>query len=539
MQLSSMLPPLFRMAIKAGSLETVKSALEQGLDPNFQDTDGNSLLLYALKAKQFQICQLLIARGANPEPKSNKGISVLDLAEKFDESNALQSRISQEAFCNSNNEKQCATDDWITEEAPSLPESDHHIADEANKRQFRINNWAAIDNDDNWDEIEISLPSQISLDRLERPLVQAISSLANMAEQYGVIDPLKISEAILSLPIDEDVVDETLVKIEYILASRGFAIENCIYDGYSWDDPAPQYADFDSDFFDFTETILSKKMTSLSLFLKSLSKTQALSREEEKVYFEQLAKDPSNPMVREKIILSNLRFAYKTGASFSRDSKGVGAEDRISEAIIGLIKSVDRFDINLDYRFITYAVHWIRQRVQKTIHDNEQNIRIPPNKIFMLNRFRKNLDKLGGDIDKTLALDEFKDQPHEITKLFEISEELSLEYLILEAQENNRYPPFDLSCAESANQESEFKSQELKTAINRVLNELLTEREAKILRMYYGLDCDKDFTFDEIGRELRLTRERVRQIKNKSLNRLLKNKESREALMTFYGESIY
>ncbi|HOX49913.1 MAG TPA: sigma-70 family RNA polymerase sigma factor [Fibrobacteria bacterium] len=528
-----MLPPLLRMAIKAGSLETVRSALKQGLDPNLQDSDGNSILLHSLRAKQLPICQLLLQHGADPSLKSIAGTSALDLVDDFDESNVLQLRHAPEFSPQLFDDLSDEEDSWIAEQPTSLPESDHEIVSKAIQRQSLFEDWAAIDHDDTWEDVEIFLPNLFDRERLERPLIKAVVFLTNLADQYGVIDPIKISDLILSIPIDEELFDDTFVKIEHILTSRGIAVESCTSEGYGWDEEILGQAESDQEFLDYAEATLSNKMTALSLFQKALFRTSPMSREEEKDCFEKLAKDPDNPRLRERILLSNLRFAYKTGATFCRENKGVGTEDRISEAIFGLIRALDSFDIRLDNKFISYAVHWIRQRIQKTLQDNEQNIRIPPNKLLVLNRFRKSLLKLGGDINATLTLEEFHEQKDEIIKLFNLSEEFSLDTLLLQLDDADDSSQLLSSLGVDADIERECEAAELAKMLNKMLDGNLTEREARVLRMYYGIGYLQEFSMDEIGGELHLTRERVRQIRNKSLNKLAKNWDARDILSPF------
>jgi len=352
-----------------------------------------------------------------------------------------------------------------------------------------------------------------------------------MSEQYGVIDPLIISDTIDSICSEDYAASDLFIKIEYILAARGVAIEECLSNGYSWDEFLPKPEAFGAEFLEFAELTLSRKMSSIQLFLKELSKTHPIPKEEEQVLFKQLSSGSDWQSVRDRIILSNLRFAYKTGAAFAKDSRGVSAEDRISEAAIGLITAIDRFNVELDYKFITYAVHWIRQKVQKCIYDNERNIRIPPNKLLLLNRFRKAVDKLGGNINAALQTGEFRDQSEELLKLHLLADEVSLESLIDDGCDSDAEYSFERSNIATTPQEQEFESIELRRSLKKLLNIALTTRESTVVKMYFGIDCDKESTFDEIGHTMNVTRERVRQIANTSLNKLLKNRYARENLM--------
>jgi len=524
------------MAIKAGSTETVRSALDHGLDPNLQDAEGNSILLCALRAKQFPICLLLLERGANPGLRSTAGISALDLVAELDGSNILKLQKAPEAVLASANDIPEEESAWISEESVSLPDSDIEIAIEAEKRQSILETWSAIDHDDSWDDIEICLPSLVDAARLEKPLFKIAISLANIADQFGVIDPATIIDHLQTGQIDEDHFEDTFIKIEHLIHACGFAVECCLSDGYSWSESNTGWANSDRDFHELIEATLSNPMTSIGLFQKALSKCHPITRDEERALFGKLILDPGNHEIRERIILSNLRFAYQRGIAFSRENKGVGLEDRISEAVFGILIAIDKFDISRELKFISYAVHWMRQRIQKTIQDNAQNIRIPPNKLTLLSKFQRTLLASGGDINAVLAMEEFKEEARELQKLVELSEELSLEDLLMESDEDFSTSEITAAIGVRESQDLESEGEELVKMLSKIIDGNLTEREAMILRMYHGIDCAKEFTYDEIGRELRLTRERIRQLHNKSLNKLKKNRDVRDILLPFLPE---
>lgn len=535
MQISGMLPPLLRMAIKAGSLETVKAAIKQGVDPNISDAEGNSLLISALRSKQFHICQFLLENGASPEAKSNSGVSAADLAIEIDDENKLQLWKSTTNSIQKREIEQVKIDDWIAEEEITLPPSETSVFSQVIEYQNSISQWELIDRDTLWEDVDIDFLNEVFDKSLDDAFYKATLNIAAKANIYGVIDPIEIQATLEAAGLEEEIENRDLLHTaEFIIESLGFAVDICSDSGYYWPSEMPAKNINDPDWNSFFRSIYHKKITSLSLLQRTLQKSQTISKEEEKSLFEALKSDPSNAKVREKIITANLRFAYKTAIGYSRNCAAIGLEDRISEAIFGLIIALEKFEIDRELKFISYAVHWIRQRILKYYADHEHNIRIPANKLALISRFKRDVEKNNSDYEKLFSLPEYTDSAKEISELLMMSE-VSIEAPI-DGLDESEAPLFCDCIGVEACQEDEADNALLKSILDRVLDGLLPEREAKILRMYYGINYSKEFTYDEIGRELNLTRERIRQIHNKCLNKLLKNKTSSELLFPFIGE---
>lgn len=274
-------------------------------------------------------------------------------------------------------------------------------------------------------------------------------------------------------------------------------------------------------------------MTNLNeqLYIRDLHRHPVLTPEEEKDYIRRLKVDPEDKVAQDKLITGNLRFVVSVARRYQ--NRGLSLLELISEGNIGLFKAAQRFDETKEVKFISYAVWWIRQGIQKALFDQVGTVRIPPNKLALAHRFKRALAKSGGDYAKTIESPDFKDYADEIPELLEKMEEISLNSPIGGSDDGDNATTLLDMLGTDGEQEIESEMAELKKMLDKVLDGLLTEREAKVLRMYYGINYSKEFTFDEIGRELRLTRERVRQIKNKSLNKLLKNKNSSEILFPF------
>ena len=235
-----------------------------------------------------------------------------------------------------------------------------------------------------------------------------------------------------------------------------------------------------------------------------------------------------------RLILGNLRFVVSIARRYQ--GKGLSLLELINEGNLGLYKAAKRYDPSREVKFISYAVWWIRQSIQKALFEQVGAVRVPPNKLAMVNRFKKALVQNGGDYGKTISQPEFVDYEREIAEIMEKIADVSLN-APMGAESDSRDLVTTLMdvLGNEGNQEPDNEKAELSRVIDSVLGQM-SEREEKVLRMYYGINYSREFTLDEIGRELKLTRERVRQIKNKSLRKLLRSKESKDKLLPFVSE---
>ena len=233
----------------------------------------------------------------------------------------------------------------------------------------------------------------------------------------------------------------------------------------------------------------------------------------------------------EKLLTANLRFVVSIAARYR--GRGLSYLELINEGNIGLLKAAKRFEKGNDVRFISYAVWWIRQSIQKALFEQTGTVRIPPNKIALLNRFRQALERKSGDYLSTIQEEEFRDRESEIVEVMERMRAISLDAPIagMNYDDDNTKTLQDVIGVEP-NQDTESFRQELNAALNRVLQNV-SDREEQILRMYFGLNFSKQFSLEEIGKELNITRERVRMIRDRSLRKLLHDPVSREVLGPF------
>ncbi len=188
-----------------------------------------------------------------------------------------------------------------------------------------------------------------------------------------------------------------------------------------------------------------------------------------------------------------------------------------------------------DVKFISYAVWWIRQSIQKALFEHVGAVRIPPNKLALVNKFKRSLMQNNGNYELTISMPEFAPYERDIIEVMEKIVDISLDAPIGEdvSSGDSVSTLMDVLGSEG-NQETELEDDERKRLINETLSEL-PHREEEILRMFYGLDAVEDTTLRDIGEDLKLSRERVRQIKNKTLRKLQKSKEHKEKFAEYLG----
>jgi RNA polymerase primary sigma factor len=273
-----------------------------------------------------------------------------------------------------------------------------------------------------------------------------------------------------------------------------------------------------------------------SLYFKDLNNYQTLTPEEEQALIQILRdenkKNIHNAALR-KLICGNLRFVVSVARKYQE--RGLSLLDLINEGNLGLFKAALRFDCTKDVRFISYAVWWIRQAIQKAIFERIGSMRIPPNKLTLVSRFKRALSANLGDYEKTFEMPEFKDNEKDIIDIMEKMMEISLDSPANEdVNADSVGTLLDVLEGSADNQDDFMRETELHNMINDVLSKL-PKRESDIIRMFYGIDSAEDSTLRDIGEDMRLSREKVRQIKNKALRRMQRNKELHENLKDFYS----
>lgn len=272
-----------------------------------------------------------------------------------------------------------------------------------------------------------------------------------------------------------------------------------------------------------------------SLYFRDLNRYPTLTPQEEIVLLTIIKKNESEEIRKsalQRLIRGNLRFVVSVARKYQ--GRGLSLLDLINEGNLGLFKAAKRFDMEKDVKFISYAVWWIRQSIQKALFEQVGAVRIPPNKLALVNRFKRTLVQNGGDYEATIALEEFASCERDIVEVMEKIVDISLDTPIGDDGSSGGDSVSTLMdvLGSEGNQEDELEREERRKLIQETLSSL-PQREEEILRMFYGLDSIEDTTLKDIGEDLKLSRERVRQIKNKTLRKLQKSKENKEKLADF------
>lgn len=269
-----------------------------------------------------------------------------------------------------------------------------------------------------------------------------------------------------------------------------------------------------------------------TLYFRDINRYKVLTDEEERDLVIRVQNDEEGAI--DKLITANLRFVVSVARRYR--GRGLSYLELINEGNIGLLKAAKRFDLNMNVKFISYAVWWIRQSIQKALFEQAGTVRIPPNKIALINKFKQALERNCGDYNLTIAEKDFEGHESEIVDIMEKLKGVSLDSPVSSTgnDEDSSKTLADM-LGEDPDQDGENERRELGNVLDSCLQNI-TSREERILRMYYGLNFSRQFTLEEIGKELKLTRERVRLIRDRSLRKLLQNPVSRAKLSPFFSD---
>ena len=236
----------------------------------------------------------------------------------------------------------------------------------------------------------------------------------------------------------------------------------------------------------------------------------------------------------EKLTRSNLRFVISVAKQYQ--NQGLSLPDLINEGNLGLIKAAQRFDETRGFKFISYAVWWIRQSILQALAEQSRIVRLPLNKIGSINKINKAYALLEQEHERAPSAEE-------ISEVLDMSEgdvkesmknsgrHVSMDAPLVEGEDSNLYDV--LNIGESPSPDMQLMIESLRVEIERAL-QTLTPREADLIRLYFGLNGQHPMTLEEIGETFDLTRERVRQIKEKAIRRL-KHTSRSKILKTYIG----
>ncbi|MAV04137.1 MAG: RNA polymerase subunit sigma [Flavobacteriaceae bacterium] len=281
-----------------------------------------------------------------------------------------------------------------------------------------------------------------------------------------------------------------------------------------------------------TKQVTNRETASLDKYLQEIGKVDLITAEEE-VELAQKIK-AGNQFALEKLTKANLRFVVSVAKQYQ--NQGLTLPDLINEGNLGLIKAAQRFDETRGFKFISYAVWWIRQSILQALAEQSRIVRLPLNKIGSINKINKMFAFLEQANERVPSAEEIaKELDMTISDVKESMKNsgrhVSMDAPLVEGEDSNLYDV--LRSGESPNPDKNLLHESLRTEIERAL-ETLTPREADVVRLYFGLGEKHAMTLEEIGETFDLTRERVRQIKEKAIRRL-KHTSRSKILKTYLG----
>ena len=267
-----------------------------------------------------------------------------------------------------------------------------------------------------------------------------------------------------------------------------------------------------------TKQVTNRETASLDKYLQEIGKVDLITADEE-VELAQRIK-AGDQIALEKLTKANLRFVVSVAKQYQ--NQGLTLPDLINEGNLGLIKAAQRFDETRGFKFISYAVWWIRQSILQTLAEQSRIVRLPLNKIGSINKINKTYAFLEQSHERPPSAEEIaKELDMTINDVKESMKNsgrhVSMDAPLVEGEDSNLYDV--LRSGESPNPDKELLHESLRTEIERAL-ETLTPREADVIRLYFGLGNQHPMTLEEIGETFDLTRERVRQIKEKSNSKI-------------------
>ena len=281
-----------------------------------------------------------------------------------------------------------------------------------------------------------------------------------------------------------------------------------------------------------TKQVTNRETASLDKYLQEIGKVDLITAEEEVTLAQKIKQ--GDRLALEKLTKANLRFVVSVSKQYQ--NQGLSLPDLINEGNLGLIKAAQRFDETRGFKFISYAVWWIRQSILQALAEQSRIVRLPLNKIGAINKINKAYARLEQQFEREPNHDEIAD-------LLECSEQevkdsvknsgrhVSMDAPLIQDEDNNMYDV--LRNDEGITPETELLYDSLRKEIDRAVS-TLTPREADVVKLYFGLNGGHPMTLEEIGEKFDLTRERVRQIKEKAIRRL-KHTSRSKILKTYLG----
>ena len=281
-----------------------------------------------------------------------------------------------------------------------------------------------------------------------------------------------------------------------------------------------------------SKSITNRESASLDKYLQEIGHEELLTTDQEVELAQCIRKGDKRAL--ERLTKANLRFVVSVAKQYQ--NQGLSLPDLINEGNVGLIKAAEKFDETRGFKFISYAVWWIRQSILQAIAEQSRLVRLPLNQVGSVNKITRELNKFEQEHERKPSVDEIAervDLPEDkiADAMKANSRHVSMDAPIADGEDSSM---IDFLAGDSSNTDKELAIESLKAEVSRILK-LLTDKEQKVLRAFFGIDGSPEMTLDEIGEKYNLTRERVRQIKEKALRRLRHNTKNK-LLKSYLGQ---
>ena len=282
-----------------------------------------------------------------------------------------------------------------------------------------------------------------------------------------------------------------------------------------------------------TKSITNRESQSLEKYLQEIGKVDLLTPEEEVDLAKRIKQ--GDQIALEKLTKANLRFVVSVAKQYQ--NQGLSLSDLINEGNLGLIKAAQRFDETRGFKFISYAVWWIRQSILQALAEQSRIVRLPLNKVGSLNKINKAFSELEQEYEREPSSDELAElleiPTEEVeTTLGVAARHVSMDAPFVEGEDNSLLDVLENGGTPNTDSALEYK-ESLSREIDRSLN-TLTERQCDVIKLYFGIGVEHPMSLEDIGEKFGLTRERVRQIKDKAINKL-RNTSRSKLLKNYLG----
>ena len=282
-----------------------------------------------------------------------------------------------------------------------------------------------------------------------------------------------------------------------------------------------------------SKSITNRESASLDKYLQEIGHEELLTTDEEVELAQRIRKGDKRAL--ERLTKANLRFVVSVAKQYQ--NQGLSLPDLINEGNVGLIKAAEKFDETRGFKFISYAVWWIRQSILQAIAEQSRLVRLPLNQVGSVNKIARELNRFEQEHERKPSVDEIAervDLPEDkiADAMKANSRQVSMDAPIADGEDSSMID--FLAGGDSSNTDRELAIESLKAEVSRILK-LLSDKEQKVVRAFFGIDGSPEMTLDEIGEKYNLTRERVRQIKEKALRRLRFNTKNK-LLKSYLGQ---